>query len=69
MLMLSAAIALVGDGAVPLEAVGVQGAEDQVNRAFLCAWWVNILDAQQPPAIVDACFQIAGNGRQQGAKM
>ena len=62
-------VRLVGDRAIPLEAVGFQCIEYEFVSARLFAGRIDILDAQQPLTVRRSSLQIAGNCGQQRAEM
>ena len=55
------ALALVDDIAVPGEAVGLKGSQNQVRRACLLARWINVLNTKKPEPFMGPGLQIAGN--------
>ena len=56
------ALALVGNIAVPCEAVGLKGSQNQVSCAFLFARWIDVLNTEKPEPVVGSGLQIAGYG-------
>lgn len=63
--VLAAALALVGDRPVPLETVSLQRRQDQFCRAFLCPRRINILNPDKPLTLVPPGFQVAGDSGNQ----
>src|SRR5574344_2775569 len=60
---------LVYHGFIPLQAVGLWGAEDAIGGARDFARRIQILDAYQPTTLLAAGLQITADGGDQGAKM
>ena len=60
-----AAIALPRDGPVPVEAVDLEGGKNLVAGSLLFARRIDVLDAQQPLAVMTACFEITRNRGEQ----
>ena len=67
--MCRAASTLENNVAVPLEAIALKGLDNCLRGTGLLAWRVNIFDAQQPEAIIDACLKIACYRGNQRAEM
>src|SRR5690606_20298803 len=63
------ALALPDYLAVPMQAVGVEGAQDVFGGAGNIARRIQVFDADQPLPVVMACVQITGDGGQQRAEM
>jgi len=63
------ALALVEDGAVPNEAIGLKGAEDAIGGAGDGAWRVKVLNADEPLAAGAAGVEIAGGGGDEAAEV
>ena len=64
-----AALALVQDGLVPVQAVVAQACKDEVGGAFFFAGGVQVLHPHQPGAAVMACVQVTGQGGYQRAEV
>jgi len=62
-------LALVEDGSVPNEAIGLEGAEDTIGGAGDGAWRVKVLDADEPLAASAPGVEIAGGGGDEAAEV